>query len=101
VFLISAEIAGYKMMKRPEITSYSDMLTGVMNRNAMNNRITGIIEETENLAEPYGVVFADLNGLKRVNDEQGHAAGDLLLKKPRCFSGRYSSGTRYTLRAVI
>ena len=26
------------------------------------------------------VIFADLNGLKRVNDEQGHAAGDQILK---------------------
>ena len=29
----------------------------------------------------YGVVFADLNGLKKMNDVQGHSAGDLLLKK--------------------
>ena len=27
-----------------------------------------------------GVAFTDLNGLKRVNDEQGHSAGDALLK---------------------
>ena len=26
------------------------------------------------------MVFADLNGLKRVNDEEGHTAGDMLLK---------------------
>ena len=30
---------------------------------------------------PYGIIFADLNGLKRVNDEDGHAAGDILIKK--------------------
>ena len=27
-----------------------------------------------------GIIFADLNGLKRVNDKGGHPAGDLLLK---------------------
>ncbi|MBQ9003763.1 MAG: GGDEF domain-containing protein, partial [Eggerthellaceae bacterium] len=29
---------------------------------------------------PIGVVYADLNGLKTVNDKEGHNAGDLLLK---------------------
>ena len=28
-----------------------------------------------------GVIFTDLNGLKRTNDSQGHHAGDILLKK--------------------
>ena len=69
------------MMKRLEHISYTDLLTGVKNRNAMNNRITAITNGEELLTEPYGVVFVDLNGLKQVNDEQGHQAGDLLLKK--------------------
>ncbi len=80
-FFLSSEIASYKMMKRLEHISFTDLLTGVSNRNAMNNRISGIVEGTETLPLPFGIVFADLNGLKRVNDEEGHAAGDLLLKK--------------------
>lgn len=30
---------------------------------------------------PYGIIFADLNGLKICNDTKGHKAGDELLKK--------------------
>jgi len=80
-FFISSEIASYRLMERLEHISYSDLLTGVSNRNAMNNRISGIIAGEEKLAVPYGVVFADLNGLKGLNDSRGHSAGDLLLKK--------------------
>lgn len=69
------------MLERLEHIGYTDMLTGINNRNAMNNRIAAIVSGKEVLSEPYGIVFADLNGLKRVNDEGGHYAGDLLLKK--------------------
>ena len=79
-FFISSEIASYKMLRQLERISYTDLLTGIMNRNSMNNRVTGIVSG-EPVAKPYAVVFADLNGLKRVNDEDGHSAGDLLLKK--------------------
>lgn len=80
-FFISSEIAGQRMVEQLKHISYTDMLTGVKNRNAMNNRVTDIVSGTEYLQIPFGVIFADLNGLKCVNDLQGHAAGDLLLKK--------------------
>jgi diguanylate cyclase (GGDEF)-like protein len=80
-FFLSSEVASYKLMKRLEHISYTDLLTGVMNRNAMNNRISAITSGRERLDEPYAVVFADINGLKLMNDTQGHSAGDLLLKK--------------------
>ncbi|MBR3247220.1 MAG: sensor domain-containing diguanylate cyclase [Clostridiales bacterium] len=79
-FFISSEIASYKMLRQLERISYTDLLTGIMNRNSMNNRVTGIVDG-EPVTKPYAVIFADLNGLKRVNDENGHSAGDLLLKK--------------------
>jgi diguanylate cyclase (GGDEF)-like protein len=56
------------------------MLTGVMNRNEMNNLVDRLSKGSEEGAVSIGVIFADLNGLKRVNDKGGHAAGDLLLK---------------------
>jgi diguanylate cyclase (GGDEF)-like protein len=80
-FFLSSHISTYKMMQRLEHIGYTDMLTGVQNRNAMNNRVSSIVEGGEFLTIPFGVIFADLNGLKNVNDTQGHSAGDLLLKK--------------------
>ena len=80
-FFISAEIAGQEMLRKLVQIGFSDMLTGVKNRNAMNNRVSEIVDGTESIKIPFGVIFLDLNGLKTVNDEQGHTAGDLLLKK--------------------
>ena len=80
-FFIAAEIANTKLLSKLEEMSTMDMLTGVKNRNAMNNVITDVIEGKSKIPEPYAVVFADLNGLKRVNDEMGHDKGDNLLKR--------------------
>ena len=80
-FFISSEIAGYVMLKQLEHISYTDLLTGILNRNAMNNRVTDIVDDESVIKKPYGIIFADLNGLKRINDKCGHQAGDLLLRK--------------------
>lgn len=60
-----------------------DMLTGVLDRNEMNNTVDNLRKNTDNSIKGLGIVFADLNGLKKVNDNGGHAAGDLLIKKLR------------------
>ena len=80
-FFITSEIASYLMVKQLERVSYTDLLTGIKNRNSMNDMVDSIVAGEASVKAPYGVIFADLNGLKRVNDEDGHSAGDLLLKK--------------------
>lgn len=79
-FFIASEVSNHQLLRKLETLSATDMLTGVKNRNSMNNLITDIVEGKLSLKAPCQVVFADLNGLKRVNDEQGHGAGDRLLK---------------------
>ena len=64
-----------------------DALTGVSNRGAalaaMRRHIAGGV--------PFGVVFIDLDGFKKVNDAYGHAAGDAILKS---VAGRIQSELR-------
>ena len=53
----------------------TDQLAGVMNRRAL-------IEHVEHLEDgrQIGIVFGDINGLKAVNDRQGHREGDRLIR---------------------
>lgn len=78
-FFIASEIANNQLLHRMEVLSTTDLLTGIYNRNAMNNRVDSLLNDGAP-EDQIGIVFADLNGLKQVNDENGHFAGDMLLK---------------------
>ena len=80
-FFIAAELANYRLVKKLEVLSAIDMLTGTLNRNAMNNRVAAFDGHGVKDVKSLGVIFADLNGLKKINDQQGHSAGDALLVK--------------------
>ena len=77
-FILASEIYSYKLLDKLHVLSSTDMLTGVMNRNEMNNCVDALSKRPDD--KSVGVLFADLNGLKAVNDGQGHVAGDNLLK---------------------
>ena len=80
-FILGSELGNYLLLDRLKILSSKDMLTGVMNRNEMNNYVDSLCDPADKSPDTsVGVIFADLNGLKTVNDEQGHNAGDALLK---------------------
>ena len=79
-FFIGSEIANYQMLKKLEVLSTIDILTGTLNRNAMNNRIESFDANKGNI-KTLGVIFTDLNGLKMVNDSSGHSEGDRFIKK--------------------
>ncbi|MBR4342267.1 MAG: GGDEF domain-containing protein [Lachnospiraceae bacterium] len=79
-FILSTEIANEQNIRKLKVMSMTDMLTGVLNRNAMNNRISDFITGERDIKKPFGVFFIDVNGLKMVNDTKGHLAGDNLLK---------------------
>ncbi len=68
------------LVRSLEQMSYYDQLTEVGNRHAMHEYIASLGKE-----ESVGVLYCDVMGLKKINDTQGHQAGDrLLLRACRC-----------------
>ena len=55
----------------------TDPLTGLPNRRKLDEHFNAI--DQNSAVVPLGMIFLDLNGLKRVNDTEGHKAGDALL----------------------
>ena len=80
-FILAAEISNRLMFEQVQKLSITDLLTGLYNRNAMNNRVTDVVTGKRSIPDKYGVIFIDLNGLKAVNDRDGHEAGDELLRE--------------------
>ena len=81
IYLIAAVISNHQLVDRLKIMSNMDGLTQVNSRNALNERVENLVSGKDQLPDVMGVVFADLNGLKNVNDDEGHDAGDKLLSK--------------------
>jgi len=71
-------------MKRGEdeirYQSYHDLLTGLPNRSLLNDRLKQSIGRANRDNQKIAVLFLDIDNFKSVNDNYGHAAGDLLIK---------------------
>lgn len=56
-----------------------DELTGLPNRNLMQDRLEQTLSQNERTGKPFAVLFLDLDGFKKINDDFGHSYGDELL----------------------
>lgn len=64
---------------RAEGAAHTDALTGIGNRRAWDAAIAGEEARCARHADQAAVIVLDVNGLKVLNDTQGHHAGDQLL----------------------
>ncbi|GGI54096.1 sensor domain-containing diguanylate cyclase [Oxalicibacterium solurbis] len=81
--LLNTELAATDNRRRAEhaeAEAASDGLTSLYNRRGWDQLMEREEERCKRYGNPACVISIDLDDLKRINDEQGHAAGDRLLQ---------------------
>jgi diguanylate cyclase (GGDEF)-like protein len=73
--------------------AYSDTLTGLPNRRALDERLEEEVQSARRNNYSFAVIMMDLDGFKDVNDTYGHSVGDDVL---RLVFNQMSRGVRNT-----
>jgi diguanylate cyclase (GGDEF)-like protein len=85
-----------------ERLAFNDPLTGLANRRALDDAaVTAFDQIRSRSGRRVSVVTLDLNGLKSVNDEHGHAEGDRLLIQVASLLQQYFSPLHGSLVARV
>ena len=61
---------------RLRVASERDHLTGLLNTRAFDAALTGRLEQ----GRPFGLILADVDNMKEINDSEGHAVGNDVLR---------------------
>jgi diguanylate cyclase (GGDEF)-like protein len=84
--LLSVALAADRAAQRAEgarltaqLAADIDVMTSVFSRRAWDQLLAQAHQRFEHFGDPTAVVVIDLDGLKVMNDSQGHAAGDALI----------------------
>jgi len=75
VLLTGALLDNVKLFEHVRRLAASDPLTGLANYRRLIDRLAGEIERTKRTGRPFSLLLFDLDGLKHINDEYGHAVG--------------------------
>lgn len=78
---IERSIIKYRDYSKVKRFSIIDPLTGIFNRRHLHTLYNNFVQETEITGDYFTIVIFDLDNLKKVNDQYGHIAGDLTIKK--------------------
>lgn len=82
-----------------ELIAATDSLTGLLNRGGFLTQANALFANSKQCAGPVCMMFLDIDFFKKINDQYGHAFGDIVLRRfaeilrssvsPRDLCGRY------------
>ncbi len=76
-----------------EYLAQHDALTHLPNRRQIHHELQLIIDHAQRKKQQFAVLFLDLDGFKKINDEMGHEVGDVLLVE---MANRFKATVRST-----
>jgi diguanylate cyclase (GGDEF)-like protein len=69
-----------RLAQRKQWEAHTDCLTGLLNRRGWDDNVAIEEDRARKYGGPVCVMIVDLDGLKQINDTQGHARGDELIQ---------------------
>jgi len=78
---LGAAIERKTMLLRLQQLALYDSLTGLANRTLLLDRLQSALQRSSRDEQPLALLYLDLDHFKQVNDNFGHAVGDLLLQQ--------------------
>lgn len=76
---IGAALATADHLENVDRMAHTDPLTGIGNRRAVDESLDIALSRHRSDGDSVSLIVCDLNGLKRINDDHGHDAGDRAL----------------------
>lgn len=87
----SQTLVRVRLQRRLAYLALHDQLTGVANRQLLQQHLDDAIDEAATTGTPLAVLFLDVDEFKEINDRFGHAAGDAVLAE---LAARLERGAR-------
>lgn len=82
VYILSSDITTVKTQERMlQQLARLDALTGLPNRRSYDEKLHETVARSARYEHGFAVMFLDVDNFKKINDTQGHGAGDEVLKE--------------------
>lgn len=77
---ITAAINTSELQNKLRYLAHYDSLTGLLNRSLFIDRMQTAIDQCDRYKQSCSLLFIDVDDFKKINDQYGHEAGDILLE---------------------